>query len=106
MLQLADRLGFNLANALTRHLEDSANFLQRVGVPVADAVAELDDLALTVRQRLENLLDLVLEHLLRGRFNRIIRFFVLDKVAEVAVLRFADWTVQADRMPADLQHPA
>ena len=30
---------------IARHLEDAADLLERVGVAVADAVAELDDLA-------------------------------------------------------------
>src|SRR5213079_1265867 len=46
MLQLADRLGFDLADALARHFEDSAHLLERVGVAVAQAVPQFDDLAL------------------------------------------------------------
>src|SRR5438552_785937 len=45
VLELADGLGLHLPHALARHLEDAADFLQRVGVAVADAVAQLDDLA-------------------------------------------------------------
>src|SRR5688500_2697274 len=67
VLQLADGLCLDLANALARHLEDAADLFERVGVAVADAVAELDDFALAVRQGLQHLLDLVLQHLLRGR---------------------------------------
>src|SRR5258707_1317410 len=78
MLKFANRLGFNLPNTFSRHFEDSADFFKRVGVAVADAVAELDDLALAVRQRLKHPLDLVLEYLLRGRFNAV--------VAEIAVI--------------------
>jgi hypothetical protein len=67
MLQLADGLGLDLPDALAGDLEDAADLFERVGVAVADAVAQLDDLALAVGQRLEHLLDLVLEHLLRWR---------------------------------------
>src|SRR5205085_7111262 len=105
VLQLAHRLGLDLADALARHLEDPAHLLQRVGVAVAQAVAQLDDLALAVGQRLEHLLDLVLEHLLRRRLHRRLDAVVLDEVAEVAVLALAHRAVQADRVPADLQHP-
>src|SRR5690242_16394158 len=52
VLQLADRLGLHLPHALARHLEDPAHLLERVGVAVADPVAQLDDLALAVGQRL------------------------------------------------------
>src|SRR5207244_3390023 len=46
VLELADGLGFDLPHALAGDLEDAADLLERVGVAVADAVAELDDLAL------------------------------------------------------------
>src|SRR3954452_14822174 len=90
VLQLADRLRLDLADPLPRHLEDPAHLLQRVGVAVPQAVPQLDDLALAVRQRLEHLLDLVLEHLLRGGADRRLGAVVLDEVAEVAVLALAD----------------
>ena len=54
----------DLADALARHLEDATDLFERVRVPVADAVAQLDDLPLAVRQALEHLLDALLEHLL------------------------------------------
>ena len=105
MLQLADGLGLDLADALAGDLEDPADLFERVGVAVADAVAQLDDLALAVGQRLEHLLDLVLEHLLRGGADRALGRLVLDEVAEVAVLALADRAVEADRVLADLHHP-
>src|SRR5262245_20833714 len=46
LLQLADGFGFDLADALAGDLEDVADFFQRVAVAVAQAVAQLDDLAL------------------------------------------------------------
>ena len=58
VLQLADGLGLDLPDALAGDLEDVADFFQRVGVAVAQAVAELDDLALAVGQRLQQLFDL------------------------------------------------
>src|SRR3954470_13353400 len=106
VLQFADRFRFDLTHALARDLEDAADFFERVGVAVADAVAELDDLALAVRQGLEHLLDLVLQHLLRGGLDRVVGLLVLDEVAEVAVFRFAYRTIQRDRVAADLQHAA
>src|SRR4051794_19575751 len=105
VLQLPDRLRLDLANPLAGHLEDPADLFERVGVAVAQAVAELDDLALAVRQRLEDAVDLVLEHLLRRRVDRRLDAVVLDEVAEVAVLALADGPIEADRVPADLHHP-
>src|SRR3979409_721195 len=106
MLQLANRFGFDLANTLARHLENAPTFLEGVGVAVAEAVAQLDNLALAVGQRLQDLVDLVLEHLLRRGLNRRFGAVVFDEVAEVTVLAFADRTVEADRVPADLQDAA
>src|SRR5262249_41556870 len=106
MLQLAYGLGLDLADPLARHLEDAAHLLQRVGVAVAETVTQLDDLPLAVGQRLQHLLDLVLEHLLRRGLHRRFGRVVLDEVAEIAVLAFADRPIQADGVPADLQHPA
>src|SRR5689334_15099680 len=62
MLQLPHRFRLDLANALARHLEDSAHLFERIGVAVAEAVAQLDNFALAVGQRLQDMLDLVLEH--------------------------------------------
>src|SRR4051794_36552660 len=93
VLELADRLGLDLPHALAGDLEDAADFLERVRVPVADAVAEFDDLALAVGEGLEHLLDLVLEHLLRRALDRVVGLLVLDEVAEVRVFGLADRAV-------------
>src|SRR5262245_29291077 len=103
MLQLAHRLRLDLANALARHLEDAAHLFQRVRVTVAQAVTQLDDLALAIRQGLEHLIDLVLEHLLRGRLHRRFGGVVFDEIAEIAVLALADGTIETDRRPAALE---
>src|SRR5262249_5879505 len=86
--------------------EDAAHLFQRICVAVAEAVAQLDDLPLAIGQRLQHLLDFVLEHLLgsgaNGRFDGV----VFDEVAEVAVLALAHRPIQGDGVPADFQHPA
>jgi len=43
VLELADGLGLDLADLLTSDFEDAANLFHRIGVAVADAVAELDN---------------------------------------------------------------
>src|SRR5262245_1810444 len=60
MLQLPHRFRFNLPHAFARHLEDAAHFLERVRVPVAQTITQLDDLAFTIGQCLQHLFDLVL----------------------------------------------
>ena len=46
--KLRERLAFDLADALARDAKLTANFLQRAGMAVLKAKAELDDLALAV----------------------------------------------------------
>src|SRR5207302_2450800 len=86
MLEFPDGLGLDLADPLARDLEDPADLLEGVGVAVPEPVAELDDLALAIGQGLEDLVDLLLEHLLGGGVDRALGGFILDEVAEVAVL--------------------
>ena len=57
MLEFADGFRFDLADAFAGHFEDVAHFLQGVAVAVAQAVAELDDLAFAVAEGLEDLRD-------------------------------------------------
>ena len=61
LLQLADSLGLDLADALAGHLEDVADFFQRVAVAVAQAVTELDDFPFAVAERLQDLVDAACE---------------------------------------------
>jgi hypothetical protein len=101
VLELADGLGLDLADALAGDLEDAADLFEGVGVAVADAVAELDDLALAVGQRLEHLLD-ALRSISCAAVSTGASAVVLDEVAEVAVLALADRAVERDRVAADL----
>jgi len=48
VLELSDCFCLDLADSLAGDFEDSADFLQRVGVAVADSVSQLDDLALAI----------------------------------------------------------
>src|SRR5262245_49433818 len=54
MLQLAQRLGLDLAHALARDLEDGAHLFERARRPVPEAEAQADDLLLAPRQRREH----------------------------------------------------
>src|SRR5262245_49505061 len=61
MAQLAERLGFDLPDALARDGEALADFLERVLAAVADAEPHLDHLFLARRERLEDRVGLLLE---------------------------------------------
>ncbi|KKN46473.1 hypothetical protein LCGC14_0672430, partial [marine sediment metagenome] len=104
MLELADGLGFDLANALAGDLEDVADLLERVAVSVAQAVAELDDLALAVGEGLQDVLDAFLEHFAAGGDDGVLGGLVLDEVSEVGVLALSDGAIEADRVARDFQH--
>ena len=106
MLQLADGLVLHLAHALARDLEDAAHFLEGVGVAVADAVAELQDLALAVGEGAQDVVDPLAQELAGGGLVRAGLALVLDEVAEVAVLALADRAVERDRVTAHLHDAA
>src|SRR5262245_42247337 len=57
VLQLADRLGFDLPHTLARDLEDAADLFERVRVAILQAVAKADDLALAPGERLQQAFD-------------------------------------------------
>src|SRR5438128_593188 len=106
MLQLAHGLGFDLADALARNLENPADLFERVGIAVSQAVTQADDFALSVSKGLEQALDFVLEHGLRGRGYRAERAFILDEFTEAAILALTHRAVETHRMPPDIQNAA
>src|SRR5262249_56547245 len=88
--QLAQRLGFDLPDALAGDLEVLAHLLERVVRLLADAEPHAQDLLLAGRERGQDLPRLLgqvhVDHRVGGRGDRL----VLDEVAEVAVLLLAD----------------
>ena len=71
MTQLAQRLGFNLPDALARDLEALAHFFERVLGAIFEAEAHLDDALFARRERAQHLRGVLLQvdadHGLRGR---------------------------------------
>src|SRR6516165_11305452 len=106
MAQLAQCLGFDLANALAGHGEAPAHFLQRVLQTVFETVAHLDDLLLTLGQGAQHVRGLVLQiHVddgLRGRDRRT----VLNKFAEVGTPLLTDWRFKRYGRLPDPEHLA
>src|SRR5262250_422299 len=80
MAQLAQRLGFDLPDALARDGEALADFLERVLAAVADAEPHLDDLLLARRERLEHRLGLFLEVQVDDRFGGGDDLAIFDEV--------------------------
>src|SRR5690242_9055011 len=104
LLQLANCLRLDLANALPGNLENMTDFFQRVAVTVAQAVTQLDDLAFTIAERLKDLRDLAAKHFLGSANRRAFSARIGEQVAEVAVFAVADGAIEADRVAAHCQH--
>src|SRR5579872_706074 len=81
-LQFENRLRFDLADSLSRDLEDSSRFLEGVAIPVSQTETEPDDLALAVGQRIEDDVDLVLEDSVQRRFGRRVLRSIGEQVSQ------------------------
>src|ERR1700723_1912428 len=86
MLQLAQRLRLDLTNALSRHRELLADFLQRVVGVHADAKAHAQNAFLARRERSQNPRRRLAQVRLDRRVDGQDRVLVLDEIAEMAVL--------------------
>src|SRR3977135_4350981 len=90
MLQLAQRLGFDLPDALSRHRELLADFFQGVVGVHADAEAHAEHAFLARSQRGQyprrGLAQVALDRGVDGED----RVLVLDEIAEVGILLAAD----------------
>ena len=105
VLELADRLGFDLPHPFAGNLEDPADFFQGVRIAISQAVSETDDLPLSVGKGLEEPFDSLSEHLVRGRFIGPVDAVVLDELPKAAILTLPDRAIEAHRMSPDVQHP-
>src|SRR5690349_12252846 len=101
--ELAQRLGFDLADALAGDREVLADLLERVLAAVADAEPHLDHLLLARRQRLEHRLGLLLEVEIDHRVRRRHHLAVFDEVAKMRILLLADRRFERDRLLRDLE---
>src|SRR5262249_40019598 len=104
--QLAERLGFNLADALARYVELLTDLFQGVLAAVAEAEPHLDDLLLARAERLHHgfrlLAQIQFNDGLRGRQHSA----VFDEVAEMAVLFLADRGFERDGFLGDFKNLA
>ena len=91
-------LGLDLADALTRHLELAADFLEGAAVAILEAEALFEHLAFAFGESVQHILDLILEHREAGLFHRVIGGFVFDEVAERGVVGISDGRLERDRL--------
>src|SRR5208283_1524228 len=103
MPKLAQRLGFNLADALARDGEGLAHLLQRMLAAVVQAKAHLDDFFFARRQRLQHrrslLLQIQVDDRIRGRHHGL----VLDEVPKMRILFLTNRRFQRNGFLRDLQ---
>src|SRR5687768_8181417 len=85
MAELAQGLGFDLANALTGHPELATDLLECPAAAVLKSKSHREDGAFPLREREQHIIDLLLEHLAGGGIGRRQRLLILNEIAEVAV---------------------
>ena len=90
MAQLAQRLGFDLPDALPGDAKLLAHFLQRVPLTVNQPEPHLQHLPLSLAERVQDRLHLLLEQLPRGRVYWTQHCLVLNEVTQNAVFLGTD----------------
>src|ERR1700722_259492 len=104
MPQLPQRLGFNLANPLTRNLEALSHLFQSVLGPIFQAEPHLDHTLFPGSQRPQYLGCVLLQVHADNGFGRRNRLAILDKVTQVRIFFLANGSLKRDRLLCDLQH--
>src|SRR5579862_690602 len=103
MAELAQGLGFDLADALARNGERLAHLFEGVLGTVVEAEAHLDDFFLARCEGFQDrgglFLEIQVDHGVGGRDNGL----VFDEVAQVRVFFFADGRFERDRLLGDLE---
>src|SRR6266849_3737103 len=104
MLQLAQRLRFDLPDALSGHTELLADFFERVVGVHADAEAHAEYAFFARGQRRQNpgsgFAKVALDRGVDGQD----RVLVLDEIAEMRVFLVAHWSLQRQRLFRDFQN--
>src|SRR5207247_8349342 len=84
------------------HVELAADLLEGSSPAILQPEPQLEDAPLAAGQGVQDGLDLLLEKLMRRCLGRRQRAPVLDEVAEVRILFFADRRLERDRLLGDL----
>src|SRR5580704_6824266 len=103
MAQLAQRFGFDLADAFAGYSERLADLFERVLAAVFEAEAHLDYFFFARGQRAQDLSSLVFEVHVDHGFGRRDYGAVFDEIAEMRIFLFADWRFEGDGLLRDLQ---
>src|SRR5260221_9840086 len=84
MSQFAKRLGFDLSDAFTRYAEMLPHFLQRMFLPILEAEAHFEYLALTVTEYRQRAAHLFFKQLSRRSIYGAKYLVIFNKVSEQA----------------------
>src|ERR1700733_2738172 len=106
MPQLAQRLGFDLPDALAGHLEALTHFFQRMLGAILQAEAHLDHALFARSQGTQHLRGVFLQVDADYRFRRRDCLTIFDEVAKMRIFFLADWSFERDRFLCDLEHLA
>src|SRR6476619_735618 len=103
VLELAQRLRLDLADALAGYRELLADLLEGVVGVHADAEAHAQHALLARRQRCEDARRRLAQVRLDRGIDRQDDILILDEVAEMAILLVADGRLEGDRLLGDLE---
>ena len=95
--QFRQRDVLQLANALAGHAEFLADFLEGLRFAAVEAEAREDDLPLAIVEHVEQTADFVAKVLVAQQFERRLRFFVADDLAELGGIVVADRRIERRR---------
>src|SRR5207302_5224251 len=106
MPHFAQGLCFNLTNALAGNLELPAYFFQGPAVSINQPKSLFEHLPLPIGQRLQHVLDFLLQQNNRSHVARVFGASVLDKVAEICFFALAYRGLERDWLLRHLQDRA
>src|ERR1035441_3173460 len=101
--QFAQGLGLDLADAFAGDLVLLADLLQRARIAVIQAIAELQDSALALRQAIEHFAQAALKQVKAGDLAWVLGGPVFDQVAEMRLIGLAHGRLHGDGLLRHLQ---
>jgi len=100
----AEGLGFDLADALTRHAHLAPNLFQRVSLPIEQAIAQLQDAHFAKWQSVQDFAQILAQQIICRGFIGRGDFVIFDKVAEHRVFIIIGWRFQRERPARNLDY--